>query len=257
MNRTAIAIAAHPDDIEIWMAGTLLLLRKAGWNIHYMNISSGSLGSTVMTPAQTRAARRKEAKAAAKLLGATWHPPFCDDMEIIYANPLVRKVAAVVRRVNPSIVLTHPPQDYMEDHTETCRLAVTAAFTQAIPHYPSTPMVRGSGGPVAVYHCMPHMLCTPLGERVHPGAYVDVTSVMETKTASLAAHASQKEWLDASQGMDSYLAVMQGFMRTLGKESRRFKFAEGWRQHLHAGFGPAGFDPLGDALGAQFLRRGK
>ena len=44
--RSAIAIAAHPDDIEFYMAGTLLLLKQAGWKIHYLNLSSGNCGST-------------------------------------------------------------------------------------------------------------------------------------------------------------------------------------------------------------------
>jgi LmbE family N-acetylglucosaminyl deacetylase len=44
--KNAIAIAAHPDDIELMMAGTLLLLKRAGYQIHYMNLASGNLGST-------------------------------------------------------------------------------------------------------------------------------------------------------------------------------------------------------------------
>ena len=46
---SALAIAAHPDDIEFVMAGTLLQLREAGWEIHYFNLSSGNMGSTVMS----------------------------------------------------------------------------------------------------------------------------------------------------------------------------------------------------------------
>ena len=38
----AFAIAAHPDDIEFQMAGTLILLQRAGYEIHYMNIANGS-----------------------------------------------------------------------------------------------------------------------------------------------------------------------------------------------------------------------
>ena len=41
-HRVAIAIAAHPDDIEFMMAGTLLLLGAADWETHYLNISSGN-----------------------------------------------------------------------------------------------------------------------------------------------------------------------------------------------------------------------
>jgi LmbE family N-acetylglucosaminyl deacetylase len=255
MNRTAIAIAAHPDDIEFWMAGTLLLLRDAGWEIHCLNLSSGSQGSTVMTAARTRVVRRAEAKNAARLMGAEWHPPVADDIEIIYSLPLLRKVTAVVRKVNPSILLTHPPQDYMEDHTETCRLAVTAAFCKNFPNYKSTPPTNPGTGDVTVYHCMPHMMCNPLGERVHPEAYVDITGVLDRKTRALAAHASQKQWLDSTQGMDSYLHTMQVFSATLGKESKKFRHAEGWRRHLHAGFCTAGANPLAEALKTKYFRR--
>jgi len=257
MNRTAIAIAAHPDDIEFYMAGTMLLLKDAGWEIHCFNLSAGSQGSSVMTPARTRTVRRAEAKNAARVMGAVWHPPLADDLEIIYSVPLLRKVAAVVRKVNPSVVLTHPPQDYMEDHTETCRLAVTAAFAKTFPNYRSTPPTKPGAGDVTVYHCMPHTLHSPLGGRAHPEAYVDVTDVLNRKTAALAAHASQKKWLDDSQGMDSYLKTMHGFSAVLGKESRKFRHAEGWRRHLHAGFCAAGADPLADALGKRYVLQHK
>src|SRR4030095_17221643 len=82
--RTAIAIAAHPDDIEFYMAGTLLLLKAAGWEIHYFNLSTGNCGSVQHDAAATRRIRRREAQRAAKLLGAKWHPPIADDLEIFY-----------------------------------------------------------------------------------------------------------------------------------------------------------------------------
>ncbi len=255
MKRTAIAIAAHPDDIEFWMAGTLLLLKEAGWEIHCFNLSSGSLGSSVMTPARTKVVRRAEAREAAKRMGAFWHPPISNDMEVFYTLPNLRKVAAVVRAVNPEVVLTHPPADYMEDHTETCRLAVSAAFCKRLPNFRSTPPTKMGDGDVTVYHGMPHMLSTPLGERVHPEAYVDVSSVIDAKTTALAAHESQKKWLDDTQGMDSYLKTMQGFAETLGRESKKFRYAEGWRRHLHAGFCAAEADPLAEVLAKKYLRR--
>ena len=48
---SAIAIAAHPDDIEFLMAGTLLLLAQAGWDIHYFNLSTGNCGSATIPAA--------------------------------------------------------------------------------------------------------------------------------------------------------------------------------------------------------------
>src|SRR5689334_9699955 len=135
--RSAIAIAAHPDDIEFTMAGTLLLLREAGWRTHYLNISTGSCGSLVHKAGALRKIRRGEAMNAARVLGATFHESRADDLEIIYSVPLLRWLTGVIREVKPSIVLTHSPQDYMEDHTETCRLAVTATFARGIPNFES------------------------------------------------------------------------------------------------------------------------
>ena len=96
---SCLAIAAHPDDIEFGMAGTLLLLRDAGWRIHYLNLSTGNCGSMEFSAARTRAIRRREAQTAAKLLGAQWHPPFCDDLEIFYDRKTLRRVAALPRHL--------------------------------------------------------------------------------------------------------------------------------------------------------------
>src|SRR5882757_7885724 len=117
--KSAIAIAAHPDDIEFYMAGTLLLLGEAGFQIHYMTLASGSCGSLEFSTERTRAIRRQEAKQAAKILGATFHPSLVDDLEVFYELSTLRRLAAVIRQVQPSIVLTHSPQDYMEDHMNT------------------------------------------------------------------------------------------------------------------------------------------
>jgi LmbE family N-acetylglucosaminyl deacetylase len=250
---SALAIAAHPDDIEFVMAGTLLQLREAGWEIHYCNLSTGNMGSTMMPPATTARVRRKEAQAAAKMLGAKWHAPFCNDMAIFYTEENLRRLCAVVRAANPTVVLTHALQDYMEDHMITARLAVTATFARGMPNYRSIPARKAALEPCVLYHAMPHGQCTPTREPVRPEGYVDTTSVHATKRAALACHASQKEWLDKTQGMDSYLATMDVFSVALGRQSRRFQHAEGWRRHLHYGFGAEEDDPLREVLGKKYL----
>jgi LmbE family N-acetylglucosaminyl deacetylase len=244
----AIAIAAHPDDIEFCMAGTLLLLKAAGWQIHCLNLSSGNCGSVEHSAAATRVIRRREARRAAAILGAHYHPSLTDDLEIFYDLKTLRQLAAIIRKVNPSIVLTHSPQDYMEDHMNTCRLAVTAAFSRGMPNFRTTPARDAVNGDVTVYHAMPHGLCDGLRRRITPGAFVNTSSVHHTKLNALAAHASQKTWLDVSQGMDSYLHAMDEMSLAVGRMSRQFRHAEGWRRHLHLGFSSAEVDPLADAL---------
>ena len=251
---SALAIAAHPDDIEFVMAGTLLLLREAGWDIHYCNLSNGNLGSTKLTMAETARTRQKEARAAAQLIGATWHAPFCKDMAIFYTEGNLRKLCAIVRAAKPSVVFTHPLEDYMEDHMITARLAVSATFARGMPNYRSLPFRRPTMQPCVLYHAMPHGQCTPMRVPVQPECFIDTTHVLESKRLALACHASQQEWLDATQGMGSYLDAMDSFSRALGKQSRKFQHVEGWSRHLHLGFGGAGDDPLRDTLGARYVK---
>lgn len=251
--KSALAIFAHPDDIEFVAAGTLLLLKERGWETHYLNVSTGNCGSLEFGAEKTRRVRLAEAKHAAKLLGAEFHPPLCDDLEIFYELKTLRRIAAVVRESQASVVLTHSPQDYMEDHMSTSRLAVTAAFTHGMPNFKSIPSRPTYSHDVTVYHAMPHGLCDPLRRRIVPGAFVNTTSVQPRKLEALAAHRSQQGWLDASQGMNSYLQTMDDMSRAVGKLSRKFRHAEGWRRHLHLGFSATKIDPLTGALGKDYL----
>ena len=252
---SALAIAAHPDDIEFVMAGTLLLLREAGWEIHYFNLSSGNMGSTVMSAAETARVRRREGQAAAKALGAKWHAPIADDMQIFYTDENIRRVCAVVREARPTVLLTHALADYMEDHMMTARLAVSAAFARGIPNYISKPPRKPVMEPVTIYHAMPHGQRTPMREPVRPELFVNTAGVHVAKRAALACHASQKEWLDVSQGQDNYLNTMDAFSRRLGRQSRKFPHAEGWTRHLHYGFCAVDDDPLSEVLPRLCLRR--
>ena len=247
-----LAIAAHPDDIEFLMAGTLLMLRRAGCRTHVLNVGTGSCGSRVHKAAKLRAMRRREAQAAAKVLGAKWYPSLVDDLEILYTLPLLRRVAAIVRKAKPGIVLTHSPVDYMEDHVNAGRLAVTAAFARGMPNFRTIPPRKIADTEVVVYHAMPAGLRDPLRRRVIPGAFVNTTPVHEEKLEALSQHLSQQDWLDHSQKMNSYLRTMDTMSREVGRMSRRFRHAEGWRRHLHLGFGPEHADPLRELLGRDY-----
>src|SRR5258708_26483320 len=155
MSKIAMAVAAHPDDIEFYMAGTLLLLRQTGFEIHYLNLASGNCGSTRIGAAALRRIRRREGRNAAKILGAKFHPSLVDDLEILYDLRTLRRLAAVIREVNPSIILTHSPQDYMEDHMNTSRLTVTAAFARGMPNFKTSPNRSPVATGVPIYHAMP------------------------------------------------------------------------------------------------------
>lgn len=248
--RVALAAVAHPDDIEFMLAGTLLELTRAGWEVHFWNLANGNCGSLEHTREEISAIRAREAAASASMAGATWHEPIFDDLGVFYDAPSLAKVASVVRRVNPSLILTHCPTDYMEDHQNVCRLIVSAAFSKGMPNFPTQPLAQAAPGAVRIYHALPHGLRDGLGRPVIPDLYVDIAEVLETKRALLACHESQKKWLDASQGMDAYLEEMVRLCGDMGKLSGRFEYAEGFLRHSHLGFCPPDHDPLVDVFSA-------
>jgi LmbE family N-acetylglucosaminyl deacetylase len=252
-NKAVIAIGAHPDDIEFFMAGTLLMLKKAGYKTHYLTIANGNCGSAVYGERVLRSIRNTESRAAAKILGAEFHQSLTNDLEIFYNLELLRKLAGIIREVKPGIVLTHSPQDYMEDHTNTSRLAVTAAFARGMPNLKTLPSQTAAEYETTVYHAMPHGLCDQLRRRVVAGQHVNTSSVHKTKHQALAAHKSQQAWLDVSQGLNSYLLAMEDMSVAVGRLSKKFRHAEGWRRHLHLGFCRPDADPLRDALGRNCL----
>jgi LmbE family N-acetylglucosaminyl deacetylase len=253
MKKIAMAIGAHPDDIEFRMAGTFILLGKLGWELHYMNIANGCCGSVTMSAEETVRTRAQEARNAAALIGATFYPSVTADIEVYHERPIIRKVCAAIRQAEPTILLVPSPQDYMEDHTNASRVAVTAAICRNIPNYESDPPVKSIDNEMCIYHAQPHEHIDQLRNFITPDFVVDVTSVIDTQRQMLCCHESQKSWLDATQGSDNYINWMESGLRRMGElaastGSAPFEFGEGWRQHSWMAYGPKDFDPLRDAL---------
>lgn len=246
---SALAIFAHPDDIEFVAAGTLLQLKDLGWDIHYMNLANGCCGSNTLSAEETASVRQQESRRAAALLGATYHPSICNDLEIDFTQSNIRKLCAIVRSARPTIVLTHAPVDYMEDHMQTCRLVLTAAFARGAPNYPSEPPCPAWDGDLAIYHAQPHGNRNPLGQFVSPQIAIAIDQVIDRKMEMLQQHQSQQAWLQASQGLNSYCQTMLDLGNELAQRMKlKCRYAEGWRRHLHLGYASTDIDPLSEAL---------
>lgn len=252
---TALAIGCHPDDIEFLMAGTLFQLKNVGINLHYFNLANGNCGSVDYGIAELEEIRQKEAQAAAAYLGATWYPSIANDLEVVYDLKLVRKVAALIRMVQPDIILVPALHDYMEDHMNTARIAVTAAFSIAMVNFITDPEVDALIKEVAIYHALPYGLHDGLSNRIHAQLFVDITREMGRKQEMLSFHTSQIKWLDDSQKVDSYIQIMEEMSEEVGRESKKFRFAEGWIRHNPLGFSSPSFSPLEKALGSDISNR--
>ncbi len=248
--KVALATAAHPDDVEFMMAGTLALLGDAGYELHIFTIGNGNCGTATHTHEDIKRIRAGEGHDAASVIGATYHEGLVNDIEIFYEPELLRQVTAIVRRIQPTVVLTQSPQDYMEDHQNSARLTVSACFTRGMRNWITHPWVEPTLQDVFLYHCQPYGSVGPLREPIMPHMMVDVSSKIEIKEEMLRRHASQKDWLDVSQGKDAYLISMREGCEALGKLAPSpVPYGEGFRQHLHVGMSGEDGDPISDVLG--------
>jgi len=233
MNKPVLAFFAHPDDAEILCAGTLSLLKKAGYNIHIATLGLGDKGTATHSKEEIIRLRRAEAIKAAGIIGGTYHCLDFEDIYIFYQRESIDKAAALVRKIQPAIVFTHSPDDYMLDHEISSKIAQTACFTAGMKtlDVPEKPY-----GPVPyLYYTDPVESKDKFGNRIKPGVFVDISTEIETKEKMLASHASQRNWLMAHHKVDEYLLAMKSVARSRGDESG-FQYAEGFRQHLGHGF---------------------
>ncbi len=245
MKSVALSILAHPDDAEFLCAGTLIRLGQLGWEVHVASMTPGDKGSMVHPPEEIARIRRAEGAAAARLIGATYHCLEERDLLIFYGERPLESITRLLRTVRPRLVFTHSPTDYMVDHEVTSQLARAAVFGAGIPNFFGADAGRPAGrsarrragqpppleGIPHLYYCDPIEGKDPLGRPVEPAFRIDVSSVIDTKAAMLAAHASQRDWLLQHHGMDQYLKAMRDWSSHQG-QAAGVAYAEGFRQHL-------------------------
>lgn len=204
MNKIALSLLAHPDDAEILCGGTLVRLADAGWEVHVATATPGDCGTMVENRWAISSIRTAEAKAAADLIGATYHCLDERDLMVVFDKPTIQKTMDLFRRVAPTLVFTHAAKDYMMDHEQVSLLARAASFGYGAPNVSHSPLKPGSRVP-HLYYCDPVEGTDPLGNEVEPTTVVDVSGQLERKLKMLACHASQREWLRAHHGIDEYL----------------------------------------------------
>lgn len=244
MEKIVLGIFAHPDDAEIMCAGTLSLLKKAGWDVHIATVATGDKGTAEYNREDIIRIRKAEAHNAAAVIGGTYHCLEFDDIYIFYNRESVNKATSLIRTVRPSLVFTASPNDYMLDHEITSLITQTACFctglkNMEVPEAPYEPVPY-------LYYCDPMDAVDKFGNLVHASMYVNITSEIEIKEKMLASHASQRNWLLVHHKVDEYILSMKRFGEMRGKEIN-VRYAEGFRQHL--GHGHARDNILKEILG--------
>ncbi len=166
---TVIAFGAHPDDVEIYMLGTLMKYQAEGCNVYYVVATYGEKGSNYTNSDKSlKEIRINEALAAASYIGV--EPIFLgfNDGGIIYDQESYVKVQSIIEKIKPDVVITHYTHDYHGDHRKLSQIVLDAA------------------GPIPVFFCD-----TAMGIGFEPLYYVDITPYMKKKTQAILEHTSQ------------------------------------------------------------------
>ena len=184
---SALAIAAHPDDVEFGCGGTLAKWSAAGCVVHHLICTDGSKGS--WDPHEDTSAlvaqRQDEQRAAAKALGASGDVVFLGHTDGELQSGLTEReqVARVIRELKPEVVFGHDPWRRYRlhpDHRHAGLLAVEGIVAARDPHfYPEQ----------GIPHWRPTTLL--LWEADVVDHVEDVTEFVDTKLAALLEHRSQ------------------------------------------------------------------
>jgi LmbE family N-acetylglucosaminyl deacetylase len=229
-NKTVLSFLCHPDDTEFMTAGTLALLKDAGWDIVIATMTPGDCGSNEYNRKDISRIRKAESAKAASILDGQYICNELEDVFVMYDKPSLLRTIEIIRRVRPAIVFTSSPQDYFVDHDNTSSLVRTACFACGIPNV-ETPGVQAYGFVPYLYYADPVGECDIYGSPIKPSIYVDISSKIETKEKMLSCHESQRNWLLAHHGIDEYIISMKRTAQKRGKEAG-CEYAEGFRQHL-------------------------
>jgi N-acetylglucosamine malate deacetylase 1 len=233
MNRTVIAVLAHPDDAEFQCAGTLIRLRKEhGWTIHIATMTPGDCGTVEHDPDDIARIRRAEGKAAAAAIGATYHCVEERDLRVIYNEAVLEKVVRLLNAVRPEVVITHSPDDYHLDHEQTSKIVRAATFAAPIKNFLHGRHLHPPLDRIPhLFYCDPLEGTDAFGNPIASAFRIDISSAIEDKVRMLECHESQRSWLRKHHGVDNLIEEMKTWSATQGKAAG-VAFAEGFRQHL-------------------------
>ncbi|HWL40417.1 MAG TPA: bacillithiol biosynthesis deacetylase BshB1 [Gemmatimonadaceae bacterium] len=185
-----LAIGAHPDDIELICGGTLIRAQMLGRRTGILDLSAGELGSR-----GTREIRAAEAKKAAAVMEVSVRENLgLPDGGIVNTPETRAKIALVIRRLKPSVVITHSLHGRHPDHPVVAQLARDACFVSGLGKVePGSPPHR----PRKVLHALSFR-----EDYQKPTFVVDITEAFEKKLEAVAAYASQ--FGDAVQAGEVY-----------------------------------------------------
>ena len=206
MRLDALAIGAHPDDVELACGGTLLKLVSLGYRVGVLDMARGEMGTR--GSAETRS---REAAAAARELKLTVR----DNLELpdghIWLNEESRvEMSRKFRLYRPRVVFTHYWEDPHPDHVHTCQIVREGAHVAGLAKYDAE-----TGQERFRPHTIAHFM---FPRTAAPTFVVDITDFAEQKRRAIACYGSQL-YDPASKEPETNLSG-EGFLRRVEARQR-------------------------------------
>jgi len=177
---TILAIGPHPDDVEIGMGGSVLKFISLGYDVHILDLTNGE-----PTPHGSPEIRRQEWERATSLFGVKSRTVL--DLPNRYLMDSIdarKKVAAVIRKINPQILFLPYWVDAHPDHIQTTQTAEAARF------YAKLTKTDIPGEPCYPAHVF-YYICYHLQLHVNPAFILDISSEFDNKLQVTMAYYSQ------------------------------------------------------------------
>jgi len=175
-----LVVAAHPDDAEISVGGTMLLLARAQKKVGVVDLTRGELGTRGSASDRTR-----ETEAANRILGlAVRHNLELKDGRVEVTLEARERLAAIVREHEPEVLLAHHVDDLHPDHRAAGEIARSAWYLSGLARLADPSATKPARRPKRLYHFMGHV-------PFEPTFVVDIGEVFEEKRELVRCYATQ------------------------------------------------------------------
>jgi bacillithiol biosynthesis deacetylase BshB1 len=190
----ALVIAAHPDDAEISLGGTILCMVDAGARVGVLDLTRGELGTR-----GSRAERAREAEAATAMLGIALRENLdLPDGRVVADVAAREQLAKLLRQLAPDVVFAHYVEDLHPDHAACGRLAREAWYLSGLARLAERDEGSPARRPRRLYHYPGHV-------PFEPTLVVDVSAVWQRKVEVIRCYRSQLVPRDAGDKGEHFL----------------------------------------------------
>lgn len=229
---TVLCTSAHPDDIELQCAGTLIRYVKEGHKVYMAVACTGNVGSKLHTGPEIEAIRAVEAQKAADIIGAELIMLGFKDGEVWQDNATWKTYVDLIRRTNPDVIITHDRDDYVHDHSNVGEMTYRAAIWASVANIPDTEYPPIGQIPTVFYF-------ETIGTNhvALPDHYVDITEEFEQKLEAFKQHESQHgDFLEKQFGVKDFFEYTEVVNKLRGfqsgcKYAEAFRVVQTWPNH--------------------------